>query len=118
MIAVLFEVWPAEGCTERYLELAADLRDELAATEGFISVERFRSITDPSKLLSLSFFENEEALRAWREHPRHRATQAEGRAGVFSDYRLRIASVMRAYGMRDRAEAPLDSLAAHASPAD
>lgn len=114
MIAVIFEVWPADGRAQIYFDLAAALRDELAAVEGFISVERLRSVADPEKLLSLSFFRDEEALRAWRERPRHRATQAEGRDGVFSDYRLRVATVSRDYGLTSRAEAPVDSLAAHA----
>jgi heme-degrading monooxygenase HmoA len=113
MIAVIFEVWPAEGRTQQYLDLAATLRDELETIEGFISVERFRSLTEPDKLLSLSFFRDDMAVAAWRERPRPRATQAKGRAGVFHDYRLRIAAVMRDYGMNDRVEAPDDSRAIH-----
>jgi len=113
MIAVIFEVRPAEGQTGHYLDLAAALRPELETMDGFISVERFRSIADPDKLLSLSFWRDEAAVRAWRNTPVHRATQGEGRAGVFADYRLRIAAVSRDYGMMDRAEAPEDSRAAH-----
>jgi heme-degrading monooxygenase HmoA len=113
MIAVIFEVWPAEGERQHYLDLAAALRADLEAVEGFISVERFQSLTDPGKLLSLSFWRDEDAVRAWRNRPPHRATQAKGRAGVFADYRLRIAGVLRDYGMRERAEAPEDSRAAH-----
>ncbi len=117
MIAVMFEVWPAEGKTPRYLELAAALKGELERIDGFISVERFRSIAEPDKLLSLSFWRDEEAVRAWRNHAAHRATQGQGRArggeGVFADYRLRVASVLRDYGMKERAEAPADSRAAH-----
>lgn len=113
MIAVIFEVWPAPGCEDRYLELAAAIRDELATIDGFVSVERFRSITDPAKLLSLSFFRDEAAVEAWRNRPRHRSTQAAGRDGVFADYRLRIAAVVRDYGLADRDQAPDDSRAAH-----
>jgi heme-degrading monooxygenase HmoA len=113
MIAVIFEVWPAEGERQHYLDLAAALRADLETVEGFISVERFQSLTDPGKLLSLSFWRDEDAVRAWRNRPPHRATQAKGRAGVFADYRLRIAGVLRDYGMRERAEAPEDSRAAH-----
>ncbi|HYI82945.1 MAG TPA: antibiotic biosynthesis monooxygenase [Acetobacteraceae bacterium] len=113
MIAVIFEVWPAEGERQHYLDLAAALRADLERIDGFISVERFQSLTEPSKLLSLSFWRDEEAVRAWRNRPPHRATQAKGRAGVFPDYRLRIASVVRDYGMTERAEAPNDSRAAH-----
>ncbi len=112
MIAVIFEVWPAEGRTQDYLDLAAALRPDLATIDGFISVERFRSLTEPDKLLSLSFWRDEAAVGAWRNLPSHRATQAEGRAGVFAGYRLRIAGVIRDYGMTDRAEAPADSRAA------
>ena len=113
MIAVIFEVWPAPGREARYLDLAAAIREELSEVDGFISVERFRSLTDPDKILSLSFFRDEAAVKAWRERPHHRATQAAGRGGVFRDYRLRIAGVLRDYGMTERAQAPDDSRAAH-----
>jgi len=113
MIAVIFEVWPAEGRKDDYLAIAASLRAELERIEGFISVERFQSITDPGKLLSLSFWRDEEAVKAWRNQDHHRESQAKGRGGVFADYRLRIASVVRDYGMTERAEAPADSRAAH-----
>ena len=113
MIAVIFEVWPARGQDARYLDLAAGLRAELETMDGFISIERFRSLSDPEKLLSLSFWRDEEAVRAWRNRPAHRAAQSEGRAGVFGDYRLRIAGVLRDYGMEERAEAPADSRAMH-----
>ena len=113
MIAVIFEVWPASGQMEDYLAIAATLRPELEKSDGFISVERFQSITDPSKLLSISFWRDEEAVKAWRNHAEHRASQAKGRGGVFADYRLRVASVLRDYGMNERAEAPADSRSAH-----
>ncbi len=113
MIAVIFEVWPAGGGPERYLDIAAALRPELDQVDGFVSIERFRSLADPGKLLSLSFWRDEAAVRAWRCHGTHRAAQAEGRGGVLADYRLRIAGVVRDYGMRERAEAPADSRAAH-----
>lgn len=113
MIAVIFEAEPAPGRKQQYLDLAAALRTELATIEGFVSVERFQSLTNPEKMLSMSYFRNEEAVQQWRNTAAHRATQARGRAGVFSDYRLRVASVVRDYGMMDRDEAPDDSLAAH-----
>ena len=113
MIAVIFEVWPAEGRTGDYLELAAALRPELAEIDGFISVERFNSITESGKMLSLSFWRDEAAVREWRARPVHRATQGEGRGGVFRDYRLRVAAVLRDYGMAKRDEAPADSRDAH-----
>lgn len=113
MIAVIFEVWPAEGRKDDYLAIAASLRDELGQVDGFISVERFQSITDPGKLLSLSCWRDEEAVKRWRTQVHHRESQARGRAGVFADYRLRVASVLRDYGLSDRAEAPADSNRAH-----
>ncbi|MGH7101132.1 MAG: antibiotic biosynthesis monooxygenase family protein [Acetobacteraceae bacterium] len=113
MIAVIFEVWPAAGETDAYLGLAAVLKSELSKIDGFISVERFQSITEPGKIVSLSFWRDEEAVRAWRNLPAHRATQGKGRGGVFSNYRLRVAAVLRDYGMRERAEAPEDSRVAH-----
>ena len=114
MIAVIFEVWPAEGRAAEYLEIAASLREELQAIDGFISVERFESLTTPGKYLSLSIWRDEPAVRAWRNVERHRGAQAKGRGGVFRDYRLRVASVIRDYGMHERAEAPGDSRTVHA----
>lgn len=113
MIAVLFEAWPAPDQRSRYLDLAAALRPELDEMDGFLSIERFESLAEPGKLLSLSFWRDEAAVARWRNSDAHRATQAEGRSGVFSDYRLRIASVVRDYGLADRAEAPADSRARH-----
>lgn len=113
MIAVIFEVWPAEGERQAYLDIAASLRSELATIDGFISVERFESLTEPGKLLSLSFWRDEAALQAWRNRTPHRAAQARGRGGVFADYRLRVAGVMRDYGMQAREGAPADSRAIH-----
>ena len=113
MIAVIFEVILAEGRRADYLEIAAHLRPELEALEGFISVERFQSLSAPDKLLSLSFFEDEAAVARWRALHSHRAAQAQGRGGVFADYRLRVAHVLRDYGMEARAQAPQDSRAAH-----
>src|SRR5215469_17787249 len=113
MIAVIFEVWPTEGRKDDYLGLAASLRRDLEAIDGFISVERFQSLTDPNKLLSLSVWRDEEAVEQWRNLSRHRDTQRLGRAGIFADYRLRVASVLRDYGMSDRAQAPADSRAIH-----
>jgi heme-degrading monooxygenase HmoA len=113
MLAVIFEVWPADGRKEAYLDIAAALRADLEGIDGFISVERFQSLTDPTKLLSLSFWRDEEAVRAWRNHAAHRAGQGKGRGGVFADYRLRVAAVNRDYGLRDREGAPDDSRAVH-----
>jgi heme-degrading monooxygenase HmoA len=112
MIAVIFEVQPAEGRMDDYLAIAAAMRAELETQPGFISVERFRSITDPAKLLSLSFWEDEEAVRNWRCHAGHRGAQKAGRGGVFAGYRLRVAGVLRDYGMNEqREQAPGDSKA-------
>lgn len=106
MIAVIFEVTPAPGRKQDYLGLAAGLRPLVEKSEGFLSVERFQSLTDPDKILSLSFFENEEAVKRWREMEAHRSAQEAGRGGVFSTYRLRVAEVIRDYGLSDRAEVP------------
>lgn len=111
MIAVIFEVWPAEGQQPTYLELAAALRPRLEAMDGFLSVERFASLSEPGKLLSLSFWRDEEAVAAWRRVEGHREAQGRGRAGVFRDYRLRVAAVMRDYGATSREEAPAGEFA-------
>jgi heme-degrading monooxygenase HmoA len=113
MIAVIFEVWPANGQRDRYLDIAADLRPLLDDIDGFISIERFESLTEPGKVLSLSFWRDEEAVRRWRELGPHRDAQRAGRQAVFSDYRLRVAAVLRDYGMTDREHAPVDSRAVH-----
>ncbi len=113
MIAVIFEVFPAEGARDEYLDMAGQLRPLLEQADGFISIERFESLYTPGKLLSLQFWRDEEALQAWRNVEEHRAAQKVGRAGLFTDYRLRIATVVRDYGMDERAEAPADSRAIH-----
>jgi heme-degrading monooxygenase HmoA len=113
MIAVIFEVEPRAGQTDAYLHAAASLRPLLSEIDGFISVERFESITQPGKFVSLSFWRDEEAVRRWRNVEAHRRVQSAGRNAVFADYRLRIAQVVRDYGMNDRAEAPKDSRDAH-----
>jgi heme-degrading monooxygenase HmoA len=113
MIAVIFEVWPASGRKKDYLDIAATLKPDLEKMDGFISVERFQSLTDPGKLLSLSFWRDEDAVKGWRNQEDHRRGQAKGRGGVFADYRLRIAAVIRDYGMAERDEAPADSRAFH-----
>ena len=113
MIAVIFEVIPAPERKQEYLDLAAALRPELEKQDGFISIERFSSLTHEGKVLSLSFWRDEEAVRHWRRVEGHRLAQARGRSGVFSDYRLRVASVVRDYGMSERDEAPADSREAH-----
>jgi heme-degrading monooxygenase HmoA len=113
MIAVIFEVWPDPEHRTAYFDLAAALKPQLETIDGFISVERFESLTDKGKVLSLSFWRDEEAVARWRNVAEHRVAQAKGRGGIFKDYRLRIASVVRDYGMNERAEAPKDSRARH-----
>ena len=113
MIAVIFEAQTSADTQSEYLDLAAHLRPHLAEMDGFLSIERFGSLTTPGKVLSLSFWRDEAALAQWRNLPEHRAAQAAGRHHVFADYRLRIASVLRDYGMKDREEAPTDSREVH-----
>ena len=114
MIAVIFEVIPADSIRkQQYLDIAASLKPELEKIKGFISIERFQSLTHPEKILSLSFFKDEEAIQQWRNLEVHRTAQAKGRESVFKDYHLRIADVNRDYGMFDRKEAPADSKAFH-----
>jgi len=111
MIAVIFEVWLADRT--RYLDIAAELKPLLATIDGFVSIERFESLSEKGKLLSLSFWRDEAAVQAWRRLEAHRAGQVEGRGGVFRDYRLRVASVLRDYGMESRDQAPKDSREVH-----
>ncbi len=113
MIAVIFELAPAEDREQDYLDAAAALRPLLDTIDGFVSIERFRSLSTPGKILSLSFWRDEDAVAQWRQAEAHRMAQAAGRGGVFRDYRLRVASVLRDYGMADRAEAPADSVDFH-----
>ena len=113
MIAVIFEVVPALGRKQEYLDLAEKLRPDVEKHDGFISIERFQSLTNEGKMLSLSIWRDEEAVKRWRQFEGHRTAQARGRGGVFADYRLRVASVIRDYGMSERREAPADSRALH-----
>ena len=114
MIAVIFEVVPDPGQRDTYLNIAARLKPLLEQIDGFISVERFQSLTNPDKLLSLSFFRDEEAIKAWRNLEQHRSAQHVGRESAFADYRLRIAHVVRDYGLNEREQAPADSRTEHA----
>jgi heme-degrading monooxygenase HmoA len=113
MIAVIFEVEPNAGRRDAYLDTAARLRPLLAQIDGFISIERFESLTQPGKILSLSFWRDEEAVAQWRGLEAHRRAQEAGRHSIFADYRLRVAQVLRDYGMNEREQAPADSRAVH-----
>lgn len=113
MIAVIFEVVPQPARQQEYLDAAAHLRPQLEAMDGFVSIERFASLSQPGKVLSLSFWRDEAAVHAWRETALHRHYQAQGRAGIFDDYRLRVAAVVRDYGLHERGGAPGDSRLAH-----
>src|SRR3984885_13288816 len=113
MHAVIFEVWPKEEGRQQYLDIAAALRPRLEEVDGFISIERFESLTEKGKILSLSFWRDDAAIANWRRVEAHRAAQAKGRGELFRDYRLRIASVIRDYGMNERDETPADSRERH-----
>ena len=113
MIAVIFEAEPHANQQQAYLDAAAALRPQLDQVPGFISIERFESLTNPGKLLSLSFWQDEDSVKAWRNVKAHRVIQAMGRKHIFLDYRLRVAAVLRDYGMAQRAQAPEDSRSAH-----
>jgi heme-degrading monooxygenase HmoA len=113
MIAVIFEFTPAPGRFPDYMELVGQLKHELDKADGFLSLERFESITTPGKFVSLQFWRDEASVAKWRQLQKHREAQKKGRGGIFASYRLRIANVMRDYGMDDRVETPRDSLAAH-----
>lgn len=113
MIAVIFEVMPHAQRRQDYLDAAARLRPHLETMDGFVSIERFESLSQPGKILSLSFWRDEEAVRGWRNFGLHREIQEQGRVEIFEDYRLRVAAVMRDYGLRERTEAPQDSRERH-----
>lgn len=113
MVTVIFEVWPHPEHRQGYLDWAAELKSELVKMDGFIAIERFQSLTDPGKLLSLQSWRDESCLQAWRNLEAHRAAQGAGRTTMFKEYRLRIAEVVRDYGMNEREQAPADSRRAH-----
>ena len=113
MIAVIFEFTPAEGRFPDYMALVDTLREDLAKAEGFISLERFESITNKGKFVSLSFWRDDEAVRKWRNLQKHREAQKKGRGGIFRSYRLRVAQVLRDYTMGERGQAPADSVQVH-----
>src|SRR5438128_4436044 len=106
MYAVIFEVEPEPDRAQDYLDIAARLRPEVEKLDGFSSIERFTSLARDGKILSRSFWRDEEAIRRWREQERHHAAQTAGRDGIFRDYRIRVAAVLRDYGMYERAQAP------------
>lgn len=109
MYAVIFEVWPTKEGKEEYLKIASTLKDFLQNREGFISIERFQSLVDENKLLSLSFWEDEKSIEIWRNMFEHRIAQDKGNAGIFEDYRIRVAKVQRDYSKEERTQAPKDS---------
>ena len=106
MFAVIFEVEPEIGSAQEYFDLAAELRPELEKIDGFISVERFTSMYNEGKYLSVSFWRDENALNQWREHLGHRDAQEKGITNIFRNYRIRVAEVIRDYGKDNRKEAP------------
>lgn len=113
MIAVIFEVIPSADGKDEYLSIAVDLKRHLADVPGFISIERFQSLADQRKFLSLSFWENENAVERWRNFEEHRAAQTKGRSALFEEYRIRIGSILRDYSMENCDQAPNDSKAVH-----
>jgi heme-degrading monooxygenase HmoA len=113
MIAVIFEFTAAEGRFADYKALAEELSDDARRFDGFLGIERFQSINDPARFVSLSYWRDEEAVRKWRNLQKHREAQAKGRRGIFSAYRLRVCHVIRDYGMQERRQAPRDSIAVH-----
>jgi len=110
MIAVIFELEPREGMMGPYLEIAAELKPILEQIDGFISVERFESLTTPGKYVSISFWRDEEAVKRWRQQANHRRAQHKGRSEIFRDYRLRVAKVIRDYTIDEREGAPADAV--------
>lgn len=109
MFAVIFEVYPKIEGKEEYLKIAADLRRFLENRDGFISIERFQSLSEEGKILSLSFWHDEAAIEKWRNLLEHRAAQKKGKESLFHSYRIRVAQVVRDYTESDRNEAPPDS---------
>lgn len=110
MIAVIFEVIPKEEGKAEYLAIAANLREHLADIPGFISIERFQSMTDPDKILSLSFWEDETAVAQWRNFEAHRVAQTKGRGSLFTDYRIRVGRIIRDYSLSERDQAPKNNI--------
>ncbi len=113
MIAVIFEVLPAKGKKEEYLNVASQLKTQLQDIDGFISIERFSSLSEEGKILSLSFWRDEKAVTEWRNLESHRIAQSQGRNGIFANYRLRVGEINRDYGINDREESPNDSRMIH-----
>ena len=113
MVVVIFESWPKPGSSQTYLEMGQSMTSLVEGFDGFISIERYESVSEPGKFVALSFWRDEAAIEAWRNVAEHRRVQDGSRKAVFDDYRLRVANVTRDYGMSDRDEAPPDSLEAH-----
>jgi len=113
VIAVLFELTLRSGRRDDYLGAAERLQPLLADIDGFLSIERFESLSEPGKLLSISYWRDEDAVMQWRNVEAHRQVQDTGRRAIFADYRLRVAQVLRDYGMHDRGQVPVDSRRVH-----
>ena len=113
MLAVIFEVSLTEGKEEEYLDIATKLRQHLKDVDGFVSIERFKSLSEEGKILSLSYWEDEASIQNWRNLEAHRSAQKKGRSDIFSDYRLRVCEVVRDYSMENRDDAPVDSKEIH-----
>lgn len=113
MIAVIFELEPKSGCTSDYFELAEALKLRLSDIDGFVSIERFQSLANLGRYLSLSFWRDEAAVACWRNQHSHREAQKQGRAEILQTYRLRVASVLRDHGIDERSQVPDDSNRVH-----
>lgn len=113
VLVVLGEIWVADGGEQEYLALAEGLRDAVSRIDGFIAMERFTSVSEVGKIMSVSYWRDEEAVAAFRNLPANRAAETRARAGLFRDYRVLVAGVTRDYGLQQRAEAPADSRAVH-----
>jgi heme-degrading monooxygenase HmoA len=111
MVVVIFESWPKPGKKQTYLDMAAALMPLVEKTDGFVSIERFQSVSDEGKLVALSFWRDEAAVTTWRNVMEHRRIQDRSRQSVFDDYRMRVAQVTRDYSKRERSQAPDDSVA-------
>lgn len=94
MVVVIFEVFFKPGQEAAYLEIARKLREHVLQAPGFIGMERFRSIANEGKICSVSFWEDEASVEAWKNFPQHLAAQQHGKEHLFAKYRIRVAKVL------------------------
>jgi heme-degrading monooxygenase HmoA len=89
--AVIFTSTRTEEDEEGYQATAARMLELAAQQPGYLGVDLAPGIT-------ISYWESEQAIAAWKANLEHTAARQAGRERWYSGYRLRVAKVEREYG--------------------